>query len=139
MEGHALGHAELLIHSFFPNVNSPAHTMLGTGDTVDKTEKVPKLIEYTSQEADVNQIRIEITASPSVCHKGAQWRVSAQALEADRLGENLALPQGPHPRVSYSASLCLGFLICRKSTITGPTLEDNCVWYISNVYFFKAR
>lgn len=103
MEGHALGHAELLIHSFFPNVNSPAHTMLGTGDTVDKTEKVPKLIEYTSQEADVNQIRIEVTASPSVCHKGAQWRVSAQALEADRLRENLALPQGPHPRVSYSS------------------------------------
>lgn len=133
MEGHALGHTELLLHSFFPNVNSPAHTMLGTGDTVNKTEKVPKLIEYTSREADVNQICIEITTSPSVCHKGVQWRVSAQALEADRLGENPALPQGPHPRMSYSASLCLSFLICRKSTIMGPTLEDDCVWYISNV------
>lgn len=82
VDGH-MGETGLLMHLFFHNTSGvfKLHTPLVTGNII-KTERVPKLMEYTSRETEENQTEIPVTTHYFKCQEGAKWRLRAQALES---------------------------------------------------------
>ena len=89
VDGH-MGETRLLIHLFFHNTSGvfKLHTPLGAGDMV-KTERVPKLTEYTSREIEANQTEIPMSLHVVVSARKEQREGCGHKLWSHYLGENL--------------------------------------------------